>query len=225
MNHTFLRFTPHMLFALFLFAGLASDGQARPLKKEVCKALAAERTTLAKKDVIDALLKGPEWSRSNIPADAIQRIRRYLEVEEQLRFRCRGMKVPLLSPEETETASVSPKKGAAPAKRVAKGAIQKKKPATKQSIPSAIAPSATSSKVKQAKPQPRPKLGAITAPKPKLLDLTIPKEQVPAVALMPLPEKRPAPPVRRAPRTSSVKKKPEPDLSDNFGANALLRND
>ena len=42
------------------------------------------------------LAKGPEWAKANLPPDKLEQIRRLIEVDEQLLFRCQGKPLVLL---------------------------------------------------------------------------------------------------------------------------------
>jgi hypothetical protein len=105
----------------------ATPGAARPLDRVSCKALDTERGELASKHGIEkAVVKGPEWTRAKMPPGTLEYVRRYLRVEEQLRFRCRGKKPPELNPEgasgeSAESAPSSPKP--APKQKVRRSAV------------------------------------------------------------------------------------------------------
>lgn len=55
---------------------------------ESCRKLEAEKAELAAGGVPADMANGPEWAKANLPADRIQKILRYIFVDEQVRFRC-----------------------------------------------------------------------------------------------------------------------------------------
>ena len=63
---------------------------AEPLDKESCAKLAVESAELLTKDMKAALEHGPDWVKRNLNPDAIEKVRHFLSVEEQIQFRCRG---------------------------------------------------------------------------------------------------------------------------------------
>jgi hypothetical protein len=63
---------------------------AEPLDKDACAQLAAERDSLTKMGVKDNMAKGPEWASANLPASGLDLIKRYITVEELIKFRCRA---------------------------------------------------------------------------------------------------------------------------------------
>lgn len=127
MAFSLLRSGRFLAAALAAAVAVANPASARPLDRESCNALAAERGKLASKHGIEkAIIKGPDWTRAKMPAGTLDRVRRYLTVEEQLRFRCRGKKPPLLDPERpagdsAEAAPSSPEP--APRQKVRRSAV------------------------------------------------------------------------------------------------------
>jgi len=65
---------------------------AAPLDKDACEKLKAEQAGMAQAK--DHLAKGPEWGKANLTADQLKAVQRYIEVEEQIAFRCVQRKVP-----------------------------------------------------------------------------------------------------------------------------------
>jgi len=63
---------------------------AEPLDKESCAGLQNERKQLFNADMQAALEQGPDWVKKHLTDEAIERVRRFLSVEEQIQFRCRG---------------------------------------------------------------------------------------------------------------------------------------
>ncbi len=73
---------------LITLAALPRDAAAGPPDLEACRGLEAEKAQLAASGVPVDMTKGPEWAKANLPADRIQKILRYIFVDEQVRFRC-----------------------------------------------------------------------------------------------------------------------------------------
>jgi len=55
---------------------------------EHCRKLEVEREALLKTNITEEMAKGPEWAKSNLPAERLKAILRYIHVDEQVRFRC-----------------------------------------------------------------------------------------------------------------------------------------
>lgn len=145
--------------------------RAAPLAKEACDQLAAEKARLVAAGVADRMSKGPIWGKANLAAEKLSEIERFIEVEEQLSFRC-GLARVKLAPEPPEPMPdpdaapatpppVAPKRrppkrpdAKAPALTAppAAPAIPKAAPAAKKEPPASVAPFAP----KPAKPRPKP---------------------------------------------------------------------
>ena len=100
--------TPLVTALLLLASGPSA---AAPLDPAECKSLKSEHETLlaggAKKD----MAKGPEWARTNLKADRLDKIARLIAVEEKLSFRCGQMVTAspqLREPPPEETAGAAP---------------------------------------------------------------------------------------------------------------------
>jgi hypothetical protein len=83
---------PNTIAALILAAAplIGSIAVAAPLDKESCANLQRERKVLFNADMQAALDQGPDWVKTHLTEEAIERVRRFLSVEEQIQFRCRG---------------------------------------------------------------------------------------------------------------------------------------
>ena len=95
---------------LCLAAVLVAVGEvhAGPLDAEGCAKLTGEQTQLELAGVPLNMEKGPQWAKANLAPDKIEQIRRLIEVEEQLLFRCRGRSLVKLPPEpEPDPAATS----------------------------------------------------------------------------------------------------------------------
>ena len=136
---------------------------AVPLDIEACDKLVKEEHDLERAGARANLAKGPQWAKANLPQDKIEQVKRLIEVEEQVAFRCLRMK-PL--PAASLVAQPVPQPGtAAPT-----GApVAKLKPRQKPTI----AQSDGTTGAGQAAPAPKPKPAA-KAPAPKAVDAYAP---------------------------------------------------
>jgi hypothetical protein len=73
-----------------------SGARAATLDKDTCGRLEEEQTTLEKAGVRTTLAKGAAWAKDNLPLDKLQQVRRLIEVDEQILFRCQGKPLVLL---------------------------------------------------------------------------------------------------------------------------------
>ncbi len=80
------------LFALLALLG-AESARAIPLDKETCANLALEKQGLQSLKVEDMMAKGPDWASLNLSQGDLNLIRRYIEVDEQIKFRCTPAKM------------------------------------------------------------------------------------------------------------------------------------
>jgi len=63
---------------------------AEPLDKQSCSDLQTERKQLLTKNMQTALDQGPDWVKTHLNETEIDQVRRFLNIEEQIEFRCRG---------------------------------------------------------------------------------------------------------------------------------------
>jgi hypothetical protein len=59
-----------------------------PLDKQACEDLALERQGLVALKVEDLMAKGAEWAASHLSLGDLNLVRRFSEVDEQIKFRC-----------------------------------------------------------------------------------------------------------------------------------------
>ncbi len=71
------------VFALVPLAGLAA-----PLDKSTCAKLAADFQNLKALDVDKLMENGPAWAASHLPPADLSLVRQYIDLDEQLKFRC-----------------------------------------------------------------------------------------------------------------------------------------
>jgi hypothetical protein len=107
---------------LGLFAPAAA---ALPLAAEECERVRAEKTNLEQAGVAADMAQGAGWARANLSPDRLKRVQRWIELEEQVLFRCPRPKPP--PPADAAADSGVSKPGTAPA--------QAKKPQQKQQKP------------------------------------------------------------------------------------------
>jgi hypothetical protein len=92
---------------LFLLAAavlVLAHARAAPLGTDGCTKLKDEHSQLELAGVELDMAKGPEWAKANLPPEKIERIRRLIEVEAQLLFRCRDKSLVSLAPDDDDPA-------------------------------------------------------------------------------------------------------------------------
>jgi hypothetical protein len=82
-----------------LLAVAATPAAASQLDEGTCKKLQAERQGLAVLGVDKNLEKGADWAKANLKPADISLVKRYLELYEQLKFRCEKV-IALSEPDE-----------------------------------------------------------------------------------------------------------------------------
>ena len=112
-----------LVFVAALLAGAVAS--AEPLDKESCANLQIERRKLLTRDMQAALDQGPDWVKDHLNDEAIDRVRHFLSVEEQIQFRCRGGGVAKLPAKSTDTA---PEKAATAPENAATVPLPDRKP-------------------------------------------------------------------------------------------------
>jgi hypothetical protein len=68
----------------------APVSRAAQLDKDACAKLKSEQVELEKDGARGSLGRGPDWAKANLGPDKIEQVRRLIEVDEQLLFRCGG---------------------------------------------------------------------------------------------------------------------------------------
>jgi hypothetical protein len=152
---------------------------AAPLDKAACDQLKLEQGQLEQSGVRANMAKGPEWAKGNLKPEQLEQIRRVIEVDGQLLFRCNGRPlVALPNLEEPREDGGEPAKakeeeqghGAAPEQQTppGKAATITEKAAM---VPKAKAPAVAASAIKlKAKPKAAPKAKPNDAYKPPASD-------------------------------------------------------
>lgn len=126
--------------AVWLGAG-SPQAVAASLSKEECDKLHAEQAELTAAGVREQFDRGAEWGKANLPPDKLQRVQRFISIEEQLSFRCGLAKLRVILPvaeeggeqELDEKGNPIPPKAQAgdPANKAAAKAAPKAKPPAK----------------------------------------------------------------------------------------------
>ena len=68
----------------------AAAAHAAPLEKEECAKLKGEQAQLEQSGVRSSMGRGPEWAKANLSSERLEQVRRVIELDEQLLFRCQG---------------------------------------------------------------------------------------------------------------------------------------
>jgi hypothetical protein len=198
---------PRLLVAAALIAlALSLDGvHAAPLDAATCGQLKGEQVRMEQGGVRDRMAKGPSWAKANLTADKIAEVRRLIELDEQLLFRCSTRNLIELPaeadadpPPAAPGASEDGKDAATPKADAASPAGQKK--------PAAKSPPGDSAKAPVAKAA--PKDTAKTAPAAS-------KAAPPAKKPAPAKDAVTAPPPEKA---AAAKPKPKAKVDDAFKA-------
>jgi hypothetical protein len=80
---------PLIVATLVALAAL-TEVRAAPLDAETCARLKVEQGQLEVAGVEKDMAKGAEWAKANLGLEKLQRVQRFIEIEEQLLFRCRS---------------------------------------------------------------------------------------------------------------------------------------
>jgi len=148
-----------ILLLLAVFTMAMVQARAAPLDADTCAKLLEEHGQLEQAGVEADMAKGPEWAKANLIPEKIERIRRFIEVEGQLLFRCRQKSLVNLPQEIENDPAGDGKDKKAESPRVPPDAAGKTK-----------APAATKKKstqpAKKAAVQPAAKPAPKPAPKP-----------------------------------------------------------
>jgi hypothetical protein len=90
-------------------SSLAPRASAAGLDKEACGTLALELKGLQALKVEELMAKGPDWAVANLSQGDLNLIQRFIEVDEQIKFRCKSpsmlVKLPGISEQGDDTGS------------------------------------------------------------------------------------------------------------------------
>lgn len=146
------------VLSVLLLAALAfayADVRAEQLDAATCGQLKGELVRMEQNGARGNMAKGPEWAKANLPPDKLDQVRRLIELDEQLLFRCSVRNLVELPPDaDADPPADQAGKDAAPAKADGPPAAQKK----------------AGSKAAPAQPpaaQPKPKQAVKAEPKAK----------------------------------------------------------
>jgi hypothetical protein len=131
-----------VLGALLLLAW-SGAAAAATLDQEACAGLKTELGQLELTGVRGNMAKGPEWAKGNLSADKLQQIKRLIELDEQILFRCQGKPLVVLPEGVDAEAAPAERKDGVVAKPAADGKAQAKEvrpPAGKAPVPAGKAP-------------------------------------------------------------------------------------
>jgi hypothetical protein len=147
-----------LLVAAFLLHLPAARGA--PLDKDGCANLKAEQGQLEQAGTRGNMAKGPQWAKTNLEPSKLEQIRRLLEVDEQLLFRCQGKPLVDLPKDPTDPDPAAREPGTEPAKaaKAPKKEVAKKDPGKKEAVmKKAAAPPANPATKTEAGPAPAEK--------------------------------------------------------------------
>jgi hypothetical protein len=136
----------------------APESLAAQLDKDSCTKLKNEQAQLERDGARGGLGRGPDWAKANLGPEKMEQIRRLIEVDEQLLFRCGGRPLVVL-PNDPDAA---PGEGAAGKPERAPGTDKRPADAGKRAI--APVPKATPQPVREIAKEARP-----AAPSPRAI--------------------------------------------------------
>ncbi len=90
---------PLVVAALVASVAALTQARAAPLDAETCAKLQTEHTDLERAGVEKDMVKGPDWAKGNLGLEKLQRVQRFIELEELLMFRCRSRALVHLTPD------------------------------------------------------------------------------------------------------------------------------
>jgi hypothetical protein len=207
-----------LLLAALLGAGTAlSQARAAPLDADTCGKLMVEQGALEKAGIEQEMSKGAEWAKANLGLERLNQVRRFIELEEQILFRCRSKSLVNLPP-DPETDPPDKDQDKDKAKQAADGqdkqeTIVSKTPPKTAAPPTAAKPKAAAAPdPKQKVPAAKTPAGASTAKAgdPKAQPKVPPKKQDATKA---------QPPPKQAPKggTTAAQKSPSKAKADDAG--------
>jgi hypothetical protein len=183
--------------------------RAAQLDKDSCAKLKIEQAQLEQGGTRGSMGRGPEWAKVNLVPEKLEQIRRLIELDEQLLFRCGGRPLVVI-PHDPDPAAreVESKDGAAkgPPAKAAKAPDAEKKqavPLKKAAVPPANQPAKGAAKETPTKTAPQPDTASAPAKegadkKAAVPPVEQPAKETPTAKSAPQPE---AAPVPAAPQT------------------------
>jgi hypothetical protein len=198
-----------VLGAQVLVVAWCGVAAAATLEQDACAKLKTELLQLELAGTRTSMAKGPDWAKANLGTDKLQQIKRLLEVEEQILFRCQGKPLVVL-PE-----GVDGEAAAVPADRSKDGTAAAKPAAESKGAATAKEPQPPG-KAKAAGPTGAKAAGAAaTAPPGKAAGAAkaAPEPAATAAAPKPKPKPKPAPKVNDAYRPAPAQPADGPGAS------------
>jgi hypothetical protein len=146
-----------LLFGALLLQMPAAVGA--PLDKTTCEKLKGEQALLEQGGTRISIAKGPDWAKVYLPPAKLDQIRRLLEVDGQLLFRCNGRALVDLPKEVEADPAAVPAIGETPAGEAKPEAAAKapKKAPAKKAAAAAKQEGGEASQADAPKPKPKPK--------------------------------------------------------------------
>ena len=105
----------------------APAARAAQLDKDSCAKLKTEQAQLEQGGVRGSMGKGPQWAKANLAPEKLEQIRRLIEVDEQLLFRCGGRPLVLLPSDPDPAAPARSRARTAPRRRLPRAHRQARK--------------------------------------------------------------------------------------------------
>jgi hypothetical protein len=218
-----------LLLAVVLAASVAlSQARAAPLDAETCNKLMIEQGALESAGVEQNMAKGPAWAMANLTPEKIEQVRRFIELEELILFRCRS-KVRVTLPPDPEDKEPDQDKDSSKDKKDQaadgqdKGGEAKnetvvvktppsakgKEPTTQTEVRATSEPKADPKKQKAQPPKKPPSDHSAKAGDPKAQPKAAPKKQEPGTK--PQTKAPTQPPPKAPPKTgAAASQKPPP---------------
>jgi hypothetical protein len=88
-----------LLLCVAALCAVLAEVRATPLDADACAKLAIEHGELEVAGIDKEMAKGPEWGRANLGPEKLAQVRRFIELEELMLFRCRGKSLVTLPPD------------------------------------------------------------------------------------------------------------------------------
>jgi hypothetical protein len=195
--------------AVLVATGAASLAPAAPLDAQTCDQLKREVVDLERLGARESLQKGAAWGKANLRSAQLEQVRKLIEMDEAIAFRCPR---PKPQPDPAVAAGAAGAAGVAGAAAVAKA-----RPGTKAGVKSGTqsgtqagtkAGQGSAAALVKPAPRPRPKPQGATAAAPGSTAGAPPAGTPATQAAKPKP--KPAQPTSAAPRASDAYVAPRP---------------
>ncbi len=158
-----IRSTRILGLSLASLAAMTAQTWALPMTPDECDRAKSEQSGLETAGAAADMAQGPEWARANLPTDRLNRVARWIELQEQILFRCPRPK-PVKEP-ETAAKSGDPAE-AKPDQKPASTKKSKPKPAPATTADTGDAAGEAAPKPAKPKPQAQKKPKADDAYRP-----------------------------------------------------------